>query len=198
MKGAGADGGVGVGLGGGGVNGADGEVIDGEVGGGVELGLGVGGEAEEGVGADDAAGFGGGQVRLAEVEAEAEEGGIVGAIIQDEVGLEAGALLEGGDEGAVERGFMADLDPGSAAVESGGKNIGESMSVEVGGIQDRVEGHLFLNGGLVIVIGPSGYFQAAANPAESLLGIRSHGGAADRAFEGDGWFFISLGLFLLA
>jgi hypothetical protein len=123
----------------GGVDGADGEVVDGEILRGGELCGVVSGVPEEGVGADDGAGFCGWQVGLTDVKAEAEEGGVVGAVIENEISFAFSAGFEGLDEVPCELAFMANLDPVGTTVYRGLKAVCETVAVEVGGIEDWVE-----------------------------------------------------------
>lgn len=79
----------------------------------------MGRDAETGIGADDTAGFYGWEIILADVQAKAEEGGVIGAVIEDEVWLAMGAGFEGTQEVAVEISFVADLNPVCTCVDGG-------------------------------------------------------------------------------
>jgi len=95
LEGLDADDRVRVGLGPGGEDGADGEIVDGEVLGGSELGGVVGGEAEDGLGTYDGSGVCGREVRLADMKTEAEEGGVVCPVIENEISFSLSASFEG-------------------------------------------------------------------------------------------------------
>jgi len=142
----GAGGGIGMGLGGCAEDGAEGDVIDGLGLGGVHLGGVVDGEAEDSVGADELAGVLGSKVFLAEVEAGVEEGGVVCAIVEDELGFrfaaEASDLLGFGEGVAGPEGFMAVLEESGSGFEKGfgGDSGGEVAVSEGGGVEDGVDG----------------------------------------------------------
>lgn len=141
MEGLEANDGVGVDLGPGGEDGADSEVVDRKLLGGGKLCGVVGREAEDGIGADDLAGGSGGEVGLADVEAEAEEGGVVGTVIENEISFAFSAGLEGFEEVPGEVGFVADLDPGGSPVDGSFEDILQRMAVELSRIQNWIERH---------------------------------------------------------
>jgi hypothetical protein len=139
VEGLEADDRVGVGLRLGGEEGADGEVVDGEGLGGGELAGVVGGEADQRCRAQDGAGFDGGKVGLAEVEAEAKKGSVVGPVIENEISFSLRAGLEGCYEVSREVAFVADLNPMGSAVEGSLETIDEIVPVQVSRVEDRVE-----------------------------------------------------------
>ncbi len=165
LKGLNAYDGVRVGFGARREDGAEGEVVDGLVCALGELSGVVGGEAELGLRAEDAAGGGRREIVLTDMETEAEQGGEVGAVVEDEVCTDASAGVEVFCKIPIKGAFVADLDP--FQVGAGLDRVGQSMPVacEQRGIEDRVKGHLLLSGGLVVGIGPGGDLETAADPA---------------------------------
>ncbi len=141
MEGSDTDNRVRIGFGLGLINRPDGQVIDRQRLSGGQLGGRMSREAEAGMGADDAACFDRRQVILTDVKPQAEQRRVIGAIVQDEIGLDLRAGLEGGNEVAGEITLMPDLNPGSAAIDGGLKDILERMVMKLRGVEDRVKRH---------------------------------------------------------
>lgn len=148
-----ADNRVRVEFGGRGVNGAYRKVIDRQVLRVIELGLGVSGVTKQRAGADDGPGLTGRQIGLTYMQAETKESSIVSTVIQNQVRLEVRALLQDVGKITIEVELVANLNPVRASINGRRKHIDQSMAVEVRSIEDRVE-QLFLDGGLVVRIGP--------------------------------------------
>ncbi len=132
---------------GGGEDGADGDVVGGGQVGGADLVVGVGGDADDAVGADDAPGVFGGEVGLAYVDAvEVGEDGEVGAVVEDELAVEAGEDFAEGGGGGEDflrgAGLVAVLDEGdSGGAEAYGELAqADAALLEDVGIDDGVEG----------------------------------------------------------
>ena len=137
--------GVGVFLAGRGEDGAESQVVGrfGQRGG--ELRGVVSREAQRPPGSDEAASLRGGQVVLADVQARIEEGGDVGAVVDDEqragLAAEGGQALGAGEQAAREMPFVAELQQAGAAFEQGfrGRFQLQAQAGQRSGVQDGVQ-----------------------------------------------------------
>ncbi len=124
-------------------NGADRDVVNGLGRGGFELLRIVCGDTKTGMRANDTTGFYGWEIILADVQAKAEEGCVIGTVVEDEIFFAFGAGLEGDQEVAVEISFMTDLNPVCSGVDCSIKGINEEMPVlgDKSRVQDWIEAH---------------------------------------------------------